>query len=121
MDVVTILIFLSVFLTTYLFVSKQKGLAPGPYVLPVIGSNTIIKQLSRKPKHLVFCDVAKKYGNIFSMQFGKQIMIVLNGYEAVHEALVKHADRFCDRPNFLPSLAAILKNVRGKLPESFHE
>lgn len=48
-------------------------------------------------------------------------MIVLNGYEAVHEALVKHAYRFCDRPNVLPTLAAILKNGRGKLPESFHE
>ncbi|XP_078617518.1 cytochrome P450 2F3-like [Branchiostoma floridae x Branchiostoma japonicum] len=53
---------------------------------------------------LVFTDWAKKYGDVFTVYFGPTRAVVLNGYAAIHEALVKNAENFSSRP---PSLASL--------------
>ncbi|XP_043935451.1 cytochrome P450 2F3-like [Protopterus annectens] len=42
--------------------------------------------------------MAKKYGNIYSIFLGNKLIVVLNGFQAVKEALVNHAAEFSDRP-----------------------
>jgi hypothetical protein len=40
----------------------------------------------------------KKYGDVFSLYFGGQLVVVLNGYDVIKEAVVKMADVFNHRP-----------------------
>ena len=54
--------------------------------------------MSKKSVNEVFADFRKKYGDIFSLKFGKQNVIVLNTIEVVKEALVKKAVEFAGRP-----------------------
>ena len=52
---------------------------------------------------IVFGKMAKKYGNIFSLKVGERWMVVLNGHEAVKDALVKQSVDFAGRPEFYSS------------------
>lgn len=47
---------------------------------------------------LDFFTCRKKYGDIFSFYAGSRLIVVLNGYSAIHEALVKKCDVFSARP-----------------------
>jgi hypothetical protein len=40
----------------------------------------------------------KKNGDVFSLYFGGQLVVVLNGYDVIKEARVKMADVFNHRP-----------------------
>ena len=74
---------------------RQKGVPDGPFVFPIIGNLPA----------LVSCDVMgcfarlrKKYGDVYGLYMGKDLTIVLNGYEVIHEALVKKGALFSARP-----------------------
>lgn len=45
-------------------------------------------------------DLAKKYGDIFSVQLGSRFTVVLSSKEAIYEAYVKNAKQFAGRPDF---------------------
>ena len=49
---------------------------------------------------IVFGKMAEKYGNIFSLKVGERWMVVLNGHEAIKDALVKQSVDFAGRPEF---------------------
>lgn len=113
MDLLMILVFVVVFLASFLFMSRAKGLPPGPLALPFIGSYHFLRKLQGKLLHVVYFEAAKKYGNIFSFKLGQQTVVVLTGYDAVSQALVKQSDVFSDRPNFLPIAKEALKDGAG--------
>ena len=115
MDILIVIVFLAVFLLSGMFLSKPGGLPPGPIALPFVGSISIIRQCSKKRPHLVLYEIAKKYGKIMSIQIGHRLIVVLTGYDVIHEALVKQADVFSHRPHSsLPSFKNALKNGGGK-------
>ena len=107
MDIALILIFAVVFLCSFLVVSRPKGLPPGPLTLPLLGSYWFMKMMRKRDNHLVLADAAKTYGDIFSFRIGNQLIVVLNGFDSIYEALVKQSDVFSDRPVFLPFLNRI--------------
>ena len=75
---------------------KPQSLPPGPTVfLPVIGN---IPDLMGKDVIQVFRKLREKHGDVFSVYMGNQLIIVLNGYAAIKEALVKHGKWFNGRP-----------------------
>ena len=43
-------------------------------------------------------ELAKKYGDVFSIRVGQRWMVVLNGAEMIKEALVKKGVDFANRP-----------------------
>ena len=49
--------------------------------------------------YLDFTRMAEKYGNVFSLQLGSRLVVVLNGAEALREGLVKKSAVFADRPD----------------------
>ena len=112
MDLILVLLFLVAFLVSYVFLSRDK-LPPGPLTLPFIGSYFYLKQMQHNLQHAVHLDAAKKYGKVFSFRIGHQLFVVLTGYEAVHQALVKQADQFSDRPNFMPVMQEAYKEGKG--------
>ncbi|XP_072273810.1 cytochrome P450 2K1-like [Pyxicephalus adspersus] len=65
---------------------KKYNFPPGPRPLPLIGNMHI---LDIKRQDYTFMELAKTYGNFFTFHFGKAKAVVLVGYEANQEALVK--------------------------------
>ena len=49
---------------------------------------------------------------MFSLYLGPRLVVVLSGHRVIHEALVRHADVFSDRPH-LPFLQ-LMSSSRGE-------
>lgn len=73
---------------------KLKDYPPGPYPLPVIGN---LHLMSAKP-HETFRDMAKKYGDVFSISFGMQRLVIVNTIVPAREALITKGSVFAGRP-----------------------
>lgn len=87
-----ILIVLISFITWKLF--SQRNIPPGPWGLPLVG---YIPYMGEKPE-LTLTKLGKKYGNIFSLQLGSRLVVVLNDYAVIKEAFVKQGMAFMARP-----------------------
>ncbi|XP_040283199.1 cytochrome P450 2K6-like isoform X2 [Bufo bufo] len=74
---------------------KYSNFPPGPKPLPIIGNLHIISSL--KPQKS-FMELSKKYGTVFSVQFGTEKIVILCGYDTVKDALINHAEEFAGRP-----------------------
>ena len=75
MDIAFILVFVFVFLCSYFVFSRPKGLPPGPWSLPLIGSYLFLKKIKGKSTYLEFLEASKEYGKIFSFRIGSQLMV----------------------------------------------
>ena len=42
--------------------------------------------------------MAEKYGDVFSLMLGNRLVVVLNGVDAIQEAIVKQSIAFAGRP-----------------------
>ncbi|XP_077345177.1 cytochrome P450 2K1-like [Lithobates pipiens] len=71
-----------------------KTFPPGPWALPLIGNLHI---MDLKKPHFTYLELAKKYGEVFSVQLGTRKIVALAGYEAVKDALVNYAEEFGGR------------------------
>ncbi|XP_041090443.1 cytochrome P450 2G1-like [Polyodon spathula] len=82
---------------------KKYNLPPGPTPLPVIGN---VHQLDFKCLFKCFVKLSERYGPVMTVYLGSQRTVVLNGFEAVWEALQDHADEFAGRAH-IPAIARI--------------
>lgn len=82
----------------YWYLSVPKNLPPGPVGLPILGSAIEYWDGTKQP--LLLQENVKKYGPIFKLYIGNQLIIILGTYEAIQEALVKQGDMFTGRPQF---------------------
>lgn len=118
---------LIVFLIVYFLVSayqKRQGFAnipPGPKPWPVVGNfgGFLVPSLFRRrfgqqsdsaTKNAVhiLTEHANVYGNVYSLFVGSQLVVVLNGYDAVKDALSNHPEVFSDRPD-IPAVTIMTK------------
>ncbi|TWW72224.1 cytochrome P450 1B1-like [Takifugu flavidus] len=76
---------------------RHKRRLPGPFAWPVVGN---AMQLGQMP-HITFAKLAKKYGNVYQIRLGCSNIVVLNGDQAIHQALIEHSTEFAGRPNFV--------------------
>ena len=58
-------------------------------------------------------DLGRVYGNIFSFFIGHYLVVVLNDFHSVREALVQQAEVFSDRPRV--PLTSIMTKGKGEL------
>ncbi|XP_077998220.1 cytochrome P450 2U1-like [Glandiceps talaboti] len=71
-----------------------RNLPPGPIGVPVVGC---LPWLNPVPCE-TFMIWSKKYGDVFSVRLGAELVVVVNGYETIKEALVKYWYQFSGRP-----------------------
>lgn len=126
-SIVTLLIMLF-FYYLFKFYQKTHGFAnipPGPKPWPVVGNfggfliPSVIRrrfrteqEKSSKNAASDLMELAKVYGNVYSIYVGSQLVVILNGYKVVKEALSSHADVFSDRPD-IPAISIMTKR-KGK-------
>ncbi|CAL1592861.1 unnamed protein product [Knipowitschia caucasica] len=108
LDYKTILIFLFLFalFTEVVKNWRPEDYPPGPWPIPFIGD---VARINPSRIHLDFAQLAKKYGNIFSLRLFGGRMVVINGYKLVREALSVRGDDYADRPT-LPIFEDLIGN-----------
>ncbi|XP_053577328.1 cytochrome P450 2D6 [Bombina bombina] len=82
------------------FIKRRKPWSrypPGPMSRPFLGN---MLQLDFNNLHSNFIQLSKLYGDVFSLQLFWQNVVVLNGFEAMKEALLQKSDDIADRPRF---------------------
>ena len=94
-------IYLSIFLTALLsalslrwLLKRNSLLPPGPVGIPLLGYLPFLNIF-----HLgdSFSQVAKRYGDVFSIRVGTELAVVLNSYDAIKKAFSN--PKMCDRPD----------------------
>lgn len=101
------------------------NIPPGPKPWPVVGNfgGFLIPSVIRRRLRLeserssanaasVLTELAKVYGNVYRIYAGSQLIVILNGYKVVKDALSNHPDVFSDRPD-IPSINIMTKR-KGK-------
>ncbi|XP_053310120.1 cytochrome P450 2F3-like [Spea bombifrons] len=73
---------------------KKQNLPPGPTPWPVIGN---IPQIDRLAPYDSLTKLGEKYGNVFTIYFGWNPVVVLYGYSTLRDALLGQADDFSGR------------------------
>ncbi|XP_039591017.1 cytochrome P450 2J6-like isoform X1 [Polypterus senegalus] len=111
-------IFLFVFLliSDYFWSKPPNNFPPGPPSLPFIGH---LFHFDSKAPHTTLFNIAKKYGDVFSLRIGRRRLVVLSGYKIMKEAFVQNGDIYVDRPSF--PLLADLTNHLGILASNGHQ
>ncbi|XP_061048048.1 cytochrome P450 2U1 isoform X2 [Eubalaena glacialis] len=120
---------------SWLWRRPKRGIPPGPTPWPVVGNFGFVLLppfLRRKSwpyrrartgelntsglgAQLLLADLARVYGNIYSFFIGHYLVVVLNDFHSVREALVQQAEVFSDRPR-MP-----LNYILTKGKEKVHE
>uniref|UniRef100_A0A673ABA9 Cytochrome P450 2J2-like n=1 Tax=Sphaeramia orbicularis TaxID=375764 RepID=A0A673ABA9_9TELE len=95
LDATALLLFIVVFILTADYIKNRRltGFPPGPTALPIVGN---IFTLDHKRTHESMTE--SLYGDVYSLRMGQRWVVVLNGFEAVTQALVTQGDSFSDRP-----------------------
>lgn len=121
-----IVAFVVLFIVTYLvrcYLTQRSfvNIPPGPRPWPVVGNFggffvplAVRRRLGlqadntdRNAAHFLW-EQTRLYGNVFSLFVGSQLVVVLNGYEAVRDALSNHPEVFSDRPD-IPTISIMTK------------
>lgn len=112
---------------------RPPGIPPGPAPWPVVGNFGFVllpsflrekSWLNRRAKasgldlsslgsQVLLTDLARVYGNIYSFFIGHYLVVVLNDFHSVREALVQQAEVFSDRPR-VPLISLVTKG-KGEL------
>ncbi|XP_026710600.1 cytochrome P450 2J2-like isoform X2 [Athene cunicularia] len=70
-------------------------LPPGPVPLPIIGNLWLLDFKLRRETLIKLTNI---YGNIYTLWMGQTPLVVLNGYKAVKDGIVTHAEEVSGRP-----------------------
>ena len=91
MDLRSVLLGITIFLVMFWWFRqpRHKNLPPGPINLPIVGtllSVGVAKFRTGDHSRKIFARMSRTYGKVFSIYFGSQRVVVLNGYECIREA-----------------------------------
>lgn len=82
------------------FTVNEYAQAPGPsYILPIIGN--LVELGKYAAPSIAFTELAKKYGDIYSMTLGSTRCLVINNLDLIREVLNHNGKSFGARPDFM--------------------
>ncbi|QCE02973.1 cytochrome P450 [Vigna unguiculata] len=86
------------FFFKYFTTLKSPPFPPGPRGLPIVGN---LHQLEISSLHMQLWQFSKKYGSLFSLQFGLRRVIVVSSPKLAKVVMKDHDLECCDRPKLL--------------------
>lgn len=91
----TLLVFTGVLLSVKFaqWFKYNRTLPPGPWGVPIWGYLPFVKGAT----HLHFNELAKKYGSIFSIRLGSELIVVLSDYRIIRDSFRR--EEFSGRPH----------------------
>ena len=95
-----VLVALAAFLVSWAFINRRRKsrMPPGPLSLPILGG---VLSLGGGDVRESMLNLKKKYGDVFTIDLGKQRIVVLSSHAAIKEAFVKNSHAFSSRPDDL--------------------
>lgn len=115
MDTSLLFVFAVVLIISFFALRKKRNLPPGRFTIPYVGTLGLIWKLRGKQPHEVFAEEAKQFGPVFSFRIANQLLVVLNGYDNIHEALVKKAEFCSGRANTFRKMLNMESSEEGKI------
>lgn len=131
-NIVALLVSLVVYCSVCAYQKRKRltNIPPGPKPWPVVGNfgGFLVPSLFRRrfgqqsasaaknAVHLL-TENANVYGNVYSLFVGSQLVVVLNGYDVVRDALSNHPEVFSDRPD-IPAITIMTKRKGNAKPKS---
>ncbi|XP_034264198.1 cytochrome P450 2J2-like [Pantherophis guttatus] len=73
---------------------SRRHFPPGPPSLPILGNAWALQARDNED---ILKKLAEKYGNIYTLWLGNQPVVVLSGFKAVKEGLVRYGEEFGGR------------------------
>ncbi|XP_069069005.1 cytochrome P450 2J6-like isoform X2 [Pleurodeles waltl] len=111
-----LVLFLTILIAHYLKLQwSRRQYPPGPTPLPILGN---LWTLGFVLHHESLIQLAKTYGNIFTVWLGQKPVIVLNGCQTIRDALISHSEEFAGRPT-IPTFHELSKG-KGVILSSGH-
>ena len=95
MAVILVISAVVLLLVLFYITRKSRLNIPGPKGLPIIGN---IFELDKKRPHVSMSNWAKEYGQVYKIRFFHRDIVIISGYDALYEALVKRGREFAGRP-----------------------
>ncbi|XP_046550886.1 cytochrome P450 2D19-like [Haliotis rubra] len=86
---------------------------PGPFRWPLLGSYPQMAMFGAKRVQDYFQLIRRKYGSVARIYFGRYPVILVSGYDAIHEAFITQQDNTAARPDFLPGVNAVKQHGKG--------
>lgn len=81
-------------------ITKEYPQAPGPeYIWPILGN--LVDFGKYTAPSIAFTELAKKYGDIYSMTLGSSRCLVVNSLDLIREVLNQNGRSFGARPDFI--------------------
>lgn len=91
----SVLVFLATFMIVYWITSRPKDVPPGPLRWPLIGN---LLSLVGKDTLQLLSNLRRRYGDVCGLYIGRELTVVLNGYDVIKDALIKKGTLFAYRP-----------------------
>ncbi|KAI4231520.1 MAG: hypothetical protein L6R40_007714, partial [Gallowayella cf. fulva] len=95
---------------SYRYYTFRRRLPPGPHGVPLIGN---LLDLPKSHPWLTYNKLHKKYGPIFSMQFGLSTVIFLGTQQTAYDLLEKRSNIYGSRPRSVVVGECISQNNRS--------
>ncbi|XP_067262807.1 cytochrome P450 1D1 isoform X2 [Chanodichthys erythropterus] len=99
---------------------RQRGpgcsFPPGPRPWPLVGN---LFQIGEQI-HLSLTNLRVQYGDVFQMQMGSLVVVVLSGYSTIKEALVRQGEAFAGRPDLF-TFSAVANGTSMTFSEKYGE
>lgn len=101
-------------ITYIIHLMNLKNYPDGLFPIPIVGN---LHQLN-DDVHLVFTKLSQTFGDVFSVSYGMQRVVIVNSYEAAIEALCEKSQAFAGREKEVSQLMSMITSGKATIGDT---